>query len=272
MKNNGEPTIAETPSDEIVEQSTLQTKNNSKQAENEQDAKTLSSENKLDRNKENIQYMEIDAEGVKKTQIMKKTGEKEMEIRGIIRPEKVRITKETVEMTRSGLIDVLNFSVIDRREGIPMKMDKKNVCITTKKIISHNAFKVSVPRRKMLPKKKENYKEQMDRIIGGYAQAIRKLRKEKNQSTENSSQKTGDNKPELEETPEVNYNKNQENTRHLGNKDNGEKKTKGHKVAEDLVAAKWKSRMIVRYATGAERSLNIKMIQTTNTPNMSDYG
>ena len=71
---------------------------------------------------------------------------------------------------------------------------------------------------------------------------------------------------------QVNYNENQEDTRHLGNKDNEEKKTKGHKVAEDLVAAKWKSRMIVRYTTGAERSLNIKMIQTTNTPNMSDYG
>ena len=54
--------------------------------------------------------------------------------------------------------------------------------------------------------------------------------------------------------------------------DDEEKETKGHEGAEDLVAAKWKSRIIVRYATGAERSPNIKTIQTTHTPNMSDYG
>ena len=102
--------------------------------------------------------------------------------------------------------------------------------VMTEKVIDNEVFKVNTPRRRMHCRKKENYQGQMDRIIEGYAQAIRKLRQERNQLMENSSQKTGDNEPELEETPEVNYNKNQENTRHLGNKDNGEKKTKGHKV------------------------------------------
>ena len=37
---------------------------------NEQDTNTLSSENKHNRDKENIQHIEIDTEGVKKTQIL----------------------------------------------------------------------------------------------------------------------------------------------------------------------------------------------------------
>ena len=70
--------------------------------------------------------------------------------------------------------------------------------VMTKKVINNEVFKVNTPRRRMHHRKKETYQKQMDQIIEGYAQAIRKLRKEKNQSTENSSQKTGDNKPELE--------------------------------------------------------------------------
>ena len=138
MKNNGEPTTAETPSDEIAEQSTLQPKNNGKQAEREQDAKTLPSEDKLDRNKANIQYMEIDAEGVKKIQIIKKTGEKETKIKRIIRPKKTRITKEIVEMTRSGLINVINFPSIDCRAGINCKKDERNFI----KILKVNHHKI----------------------------------------------------------------------------------------------------------------------------------
>ena len=99
MKNNGEPTTAETPSDEVAEQSTLQTKNNGKQAEEPQDAKTLPSENKLDSNRENIQRMEIDAEGAKKIQISKKN-----EKRSMVRPTRVRTTREILEMTRSCLL------------------------------------------------------------------------------------------------------------------------------------------------------------------------
>ena len=75
MRNDGEPTIAETPNEEIMEQSNLQTKTNDEQAEIEQGANTLPSENELDRNKENIQYKEIDAEGVKKTQVIKEAEE-----------------------------------------------------------------------------------------------------------------------------------------------------------------------------------------------------
>ena len=99
-------------------------------------------------------------------------------------------TKEIVEMTQGGLIDILNPPVTNRRERIYMKeykrnlmkRDKKNECIT-KKIISQNTFKVSVPRKKMHPKRKGNYKEQMDQIIEKYAQAIREIRKERNQAS-----------------------------------------------------------------------------------------
>ena len=56
-----------------------------------------------------------------KNKIIKKTGEKETNIRRIIHPKKTRITKEIVEMTRSGLINMINFPIIDRREGIYMK-------------------------------------------------------------------------------------------------------------------------------------------------------
>ena len=228
----------------------------------------------------------------------------------MIRPKKVRITQEILEMTRRGLINFRYDPSSDHRARIKGKKYEQNFIkilkvnhhktvdknlnkdtiksnmptseipqirsvdssknnqplkclihnpgdgtiktmlhtsdyVMTEKVINNEVFKVNTPRRRMHRRKKENYQKQMDWIIEGYAQAIRKLRKERNQSTENSSQKTGDNEPELEETPEVNYNKNQENTRHLGNKDNGEKKTKGHKVAEDLVTTKWKSRMIV---------------------------
>ena len=48
-----------------------------------------------------------------KNKIIKKTGEKKTEERRIIRPKKTRVTKELIEMTRSGLINMINFPVID---------------------------------------------------------------------------------------------------------------------------------------------------------------
>ena len=44
------------------------------------------------------------------------------------------------------------------------------------------------------------------------------------------------------------------------------------KLKETLITTKWKDEMIVRYITSTENHPNIKMIQTTNTPNMSDHG
>ena len=61
-----------------------------------------------------------------------------------------------------------------------MKRDKKKECIT-KKIIGQNTFKVSVPRKKIHSKKKGNYEEQMGQVIEKYAQAIREIRKKRNQ-------------------------------------------------------------------------------------------
>ena len=48
--------------------------------------------------------------------------------------------------------------------------------------------------------------------------------------------------------------------------------TEEHKVNEDLVAAKWKSRMIARYMTRTEISLNTKEVRTIRTDEVSDYG
>ena len=44
------------------------------------------------------------------------------------------------------------------------------------------------------------------------------------------------------------------------------------KLKETWVATKWKDKMIVRYITSTENHLNIRMIPTTSTPKMSDYG
>ena len=88
----------------------------------------------------------------------------------------------------------------------------------------------------------------------------------------NPNQKTGDDKPELEEMPEVNNNKDQENTKHMDTKDSGEKKTEGREIDEELVAAKWKSRMIVRYVTRTDRSLNTEDNRTTRRDEINDYG
>ena len=116
-----------------------------------------------------------------------------------------------------------SFPIVDRKEGIYMKeyrrsfikMDEEKDYVTTKKIINNKVFKANIPRRRMHPKKKENYKEQIDRIIEGYAQAIRELRKGRNQSMEKPNQKTDDDQPELEEIPEVKNNENQEDTGHV---------------------------------------------------------
>ena len=103
----------------------------------------------------------------------------------------------------------------------------------------------------------------MDRIIEGYAQEIKELRKKRNLSVEKHNQKTDDDQPELEEIPEVNNNKDQEDTGHVCTKDSEKKKTGEWEADEELIAAKWKSRMIVKYGTRADRSLNTEEIRTT---------
>ena len=59
-----------------------------------------------------------------------------------------------------------------------------------KKIIKKTKGKKMKIRRIIRPKKKENHQEQMDRIVEGYTQEIKELRKKRNQSTEKPNQKT----------------------------------------------------------------------------------
>ena len=61
--------------EEIIQQWREEMKNDNKPAEKRQDINTLSSENEFDRNQEDIQYKEIDAEGIKKTQVIKEAEE-----------------------------------------------------------------------------------------------------------------------------------------------------------------------------------------------------
>ena len=56
-----------------------------------------------------------------RNKIIKKTEEKEAKIRRIIRPKKTRVAKELIEMTRSGLINMIYFPIVDREEGIYRK-------------------------------------------------------------------------------------------------------------------------------------------------------
>ena len=261
-KDDGKPAIEEVPNDETMEELSLQSQDDGKQTENKEDSKALLFENKHHRSEEIIQHKEVIIESVN-NQAIQKTEDKEIENqmikkkeeRRMIRPRKVRITQEILEMTRSGLINFMDNPIIKHRTRINGKKYEKNFIKilkvnhhkivnknlnkdifksnmpiseihqtrsfdslmnnrplkylinnpddgtikttlhisnygVTEKVISNEIFKVNTPRGRMLRKKKENYQKQMDRIIEGYAQAIRKLRKERNQSTENSRQET----------------------------------------------------------------------------------
>ena len=102
--------------------------------------------------------------GEKETQIIKK-----MEERRIIRPKKTRVTKELIEMTRSGLINMINFPVINREEGIYRKeyrrsfrkMDEEKKCATTKKTINVKVLKANISKGRIRhSKKRKGYQEQ----------------------------------------------------------------------------------------------------------------
>ncbi|KAI0226889.1 hypothetical protein L0F63_007453, partial [Massospora cicadina] len=156
-------------------------------------------------------------------------------------------------MTRSGLINMIYFPVINRKEGIYrkeyrrsfMKMDEEKKCATTKKTITNKILKADISKGRIRhSKKRKGYQEQLDRIIEGYAQEIKELRKKRDQSMEKSNQETNDDQPELEEVLDVNNNKDQEYTGHMDTKDDEKKKARKREADDYLVAAKWKNRMI----------------------------
>ena len=89
MNENKQVTITEVLEDENLEQQNLLI----------DDSRTEIEEIPND---ENIEHsnQEIESNGEKKNQITKKTKEKKTKIRGMIRPKKVRLTREILEMTR----------------------------------------------------------------------------------------------------------------------------------------------------------------------------
>ena len=72
-----------------------------------------------------------------RNKIIKKTEEKEAKIKRILRPKKTRVTKELIEMTQRGLVNMIYFPVINRKEGRSfMKMNEEKKCATTQKTIT----------------------------------------------------------------------------------------------------------------------------------------
>ena len=124
-------------------------------------------------------------------------------------------------------------------------MDEEKKCATTKKTITKKILKANISKGRIRhSKKRKGYQEQLDRIIEGYAQEIKELRKKRDQSMEKSNQETNDDQPELEEILEVSNNKDQEYTGHVDTKNDERKKARKREANDYLVAAKWKNRMI----------------------------
>ena len=195
-----------------------------------------------------------------KNQIIKKTEERRM-----IRPKKVRITREILEMTRSGLINFINHPIINHRKAINGKKYEKNFMkifevdhhATVRKNFTKRVVRLNTPRKGIflnrsmtssiikIPGTRLGSKPNAE-AIDSKSNTIRKATKEKLQH-----QSTG---KELTETESV------QNT------------NTGLKLKETLVKMKWNDKMIVRYVSSTESHLNTKMIQTTNAPKMIDHG
>ena len=91
-----------------------------------------------------------------------------------MRPKKTRVTKELIEMTRGGLINMINLPIVDHEVGIYgkeyprsfMKMDEEENYVTTKKNITNKIFQAKISKRRVrYYKKKEGYQEQWLSLI-----------------------------------------------------------------------------------------------------------
>ena len=67
--------------------------------------------------------------GEKKIQIIKEKKKVKMEERKTLRPRKARVTKELIEMTRNGLINVVNLPIINHEERVFRKEYRRKMCI-----------------------------------------------------------------------------------------------------------------------------------------------
>ena len=216
----------------------------------------------------------------KKIQMIKDKEEAKMEERRTLRPRKARVTKELTEMTRNGLINVVNIPIINREEGIfrkeyrrrIMEIDEKENYITTKKKMTNRISQPRVSKRRVkYCKKKEGYQEKWDRIVEGYARRIREMRKERSQVTEVHNQRIDEGtQTKLRESPNDSTNNHQEND---GSKYIEErKKTEEWKADSALIAFKWKNQMIDRYMSRTDGSMNTKEVRSTRREDNDDYG
>ena len=119
--------------------------------------------------------------------------------------------------------------------------------VMTKKFINKEGLKGNTPRRKVLRKKEEDDQEQLDRLIEGYAQQIREMRKKRDQAMKESNQEMNGGQPGLREVPDVNNNQGPGYNRHLDPKSNERAKARKRGANDYLVASKWKNRLIERY-------------------------
>ena len=124
LPNDNNSEVEGVPNDETMEELSQQPEDTDRQTENEEDSKALVPEDTHHRNEENIQHKEAIIKSIENTQIIKKTGEKETKVKGIIRSKKTRITKEILEMTRSGLINFVDNPIIRRKARINGKKYK----------------------------------------------------------------------------------------------------------------------------------------------------
>ena len=96
-------------------------------------------------NNQNIEHLNIEDNGVK-NQMIKKTTE-----RGIVRPKKIKKTREELDMVRSGLVNIVSIPIINHREGMNvknyrtnlMKMFEVNHQATMRKNLTNNILKLN---------------------------------------------------------------------------------------------------------------------------------
>ena len=218
-----------------------------------------------DENTEQVNPKTEEDRGIK-NQITKKTEEKKMKIRGMIRPKKVRLTQELLEMTRGGLINFINHPIIDHRTMTDgKKYEEKNLIkafevnhhVTRKRNSIKRVVKVNTPRKKILLNRSRTSSivemtgtpvrsKPNDGTIDSTCYTIRRATKEELQCQPTDQELT-----EKGLDPTI---------------------TTDLQLKETLTTTKWKDKMMVRYIPNIGNHLNIKMIQTTNAPKMSDHG
>ena len=281
IKNDGKPAIKETPNverlnketenrsepsieaiienDETMEELSLQSEDNAKQTENKEDSKALLSENKHNRDKENIQHIEINTKR-EKNQIIPKT--KKI---GKICPNKKRNTREGMEMIKDGLVNIFNLPINEQRELIKFKNYRQNLIkilkVNHNKMVNKNLnkdiFKLNLPAIEM--------HHTMLIILSISNVSLKYLVNNPNDEMIKIVLNTSDYFM-LEELQYLLIKKELTTTEVV------QTGMEAREVNEDLVAAKWKSLMISRYFTSTETNLDTKIIRGNRATRIIDHG